>query len=227
MTLRHALAAAAIALPAAAHADALQDRLVVAARANQADGHGFQRTVTIERTGAARKVVTEQYDPRRASAERWSLLSVDGHTPTPKEQKDWAKADRGPAQSYANLAKWLGTAATRSDLAGGAVLYRYPRLPAGTIKIGSHDASADTQAEVLVNTRSPVPFAERIRLSSTKGFRIMLVASLKTMVVDSRYRQLPGGPVVPAGATSDITGSLMGKSGMLKTVISYSDLRGR
>lgn len=217
--------AGAILAPAAACADALQDRVLAAARATPAEHHAFRRTIVIERTGSDRKTIVEQFDPRRAPADRWGLVSIDGRAPTAKELAQARKAKRGPTPSYANLAKWFGGPAVRSDPAPGQALYRFARLPAGTLKVGSRDLSADTQAEALVDSDASVPFVARVRLTSTKGFRMMLVASMKSMTVASRYRPLADGTVVPTDSTSDIAGSLMGKAGALKTVVTYSDYR--
>lgn len=219
-----AAACAAACLAAPARADPLQDQLVAGARAVRADGLAFRRTLAIDRTGAARKLIVERFDPRRAAADRWALLSVDGRAPTPKELADARKAKRGPVPSYAELAKWIGAPATRTNGAPGYVVYRFARLPAGTVKIGSHDASADVQAEALVNLGGRTPFVERVRLTSTKGFRMMLVASLKTMAVVSRYRLLPDGHPAPADAASDMTGSILGKAGRLQTNATYADV---
>ncbi|WP_010183171.1 hypothetical protein [Sphingomonas sp. PAMC 26605] len=208
----------------AAHADALQTRIVAAARATPTMRHAFRRTLAFERTGAPRKTYVEQFDPSRPAAERWSLISIDGRAPTPKDIATSRKANHGPIPSYAELAKWFGSPATRTD-DGGGVLYRFARLPAGTFKIGSHDASADTQVEALVNTSGAVPFVERVRMTSNKSFSVMLVASLRSITVDQRYRVLADGTAVPSDATSALTGAMMGKAGTMRTATSYSEFR--
>lgn len=207
---------------APAHADELQGRVLAAAKATRTEGYGFSRTLTIDTTGQKRKVVVERYDPRAASGARWTLVSVDGRAPTAKERADAAKSKRGPHPGYARLAEWLGGAAVRSEPAAGYVLYTYPRLPAGTVKVGSHDASATTRAEALVNVRGRIPFVERVRLTTSKGFRVMLVGSVSGMTADSRYRQLADGVVVPDDGDSVITGSMLGKSGRIRTKIDYA-----
>ena len=224
MVRKLATSLAAALLPAsAAHADALQNQILTAARATRPDMHAFRRTLTFERSGAPRKVFVEQFDPRRPAADRWLLISVDARAPTPKEIADSRKVKRGPTPSYAELAKWIGTPATRADTVPGHVTYRFARLPAGTLKFGAHDASADTQAEALVDTRGATPFVERVRFTSTKGFTMMLVASLKSMTVDARYRLLPGGQPVPSETASLITGAMLGKPGELRSNATFSD----
>ncbi|WP_457351249.1 hypothetical protein [Sphingomonas sp. UYP23] len=220
-----AIIALATATPGtAAHADALQARIVATARATPTALHAFRRTLSFERTGAPRTTYVEQFDPSRAAAERWSLISIDGRAPTPKEIATSRKANHGPIPSYAKLADWFGGPATRSET-GGGVLYRFARLPKGIFKIGSHDASADTQVEALVNTSGAVPFVEHVRMTSTKSFSVMLVASLRSITVDQRYRLLSDGTAVPSDATSALSGAMMGKAGTMRTSTTYSEFR--
>ena len=212
-------------LVAPARADALQERLLAAMRATRADGFAFRQTTVIERTGAARKTLVEQYDPRRANAERWSLVSVDARAPSAKDVAGWRKIKRDRVPSYAENARWFGAPATRVDGAGGIVTYRFARLPAGTLKIGPHDASADAQAEAVVNTRGRMPFVERVRLVTTKPFRMMLVAAVQSIAATARYTVLADGAVVPAEVGSRTTGSLMGESGVLTTQTTYDGVQ--
>lgn len=218
-----AAALAAVCSPAAVQADALQAQVLAAARATPRDGYAFRQTTTLDRTGAARRTFVEQFDPRRPAGAQWTLASVDGRAPTPKDLADARKRKHDKTPSYAAIADWFGGPATRSDPAPGSVLYRFARLAAGTVKMGSHDASPDTQAEALVNTHGRTPFVERVRFASTKGFTMMLVASLKSMTADARYRVLPDGRAVPADTASTITGSMMGRSGQLHVTTTYSD----
>ena len=219
------VAIAGLALAGAAQADTLQDQVLAAARATPRDGYAFRRTLSIERTGSARKVYVERYDPRQPPAARWTLVSVDGRAPTAKETAQSAKVKRGPTPSYAEIADWFGGAATRSDTAPGYVTYRFARLPAGGLKIGSHDASADTQGEALVNVKGRTPYVERVRLMSTKGFRMMLVASVDGMTLSGRYTALGDGRIVPAESAAVITGSVVGKSGQVRTTTVYADFQ--
>ncbi|MEH3037112.1 MAG: hypothetical protein PGN23_11605 [Sphingomonas adhaesiva] len=215
----------AVVLPGTAHADALQSDLLATMQATRADGFAFQRRITVDRTGAARKVIVDRYDPRRPEAQRWSIVSIDGRPPTAKEQSKSLKDRRGQVSSYAELAKWFGAPATRIDAAPGQVLYRFPRLPDDVVKVGPHDASPDTQAEATVNTSGKIPFVERVRFVTAKPFRMMLVASVQGMTVTARYRQLPSGQVVPATIASSITGSMLGKSGRIDTLVAIEDIQ--
>ncbi|MCC2976404.1 hypothetical protein LK533_06920 [Sphingomonas sp. PL-96] len=117
-TILAAVAAVILAAPEV-RADELQNRVLAAMRASRPDGFRFQRTSVTDRTGAARTTVVEQYDPGRPAAQRWQLVSVDGRKPTAKEAAGSRKAKRGPVPAYAELAKWFGAPATRSDASPG------------------------------------------------------------------------------------------------------------
>lgn len=220
--LRRLAAISCLLLSVEARADELQNSLVQAMRATQPDAYAFQRTMAFERTGASRKVFVERFDPRRPADQRWSLVSVDGHAPSDKEIDQSRKTKRGPTPSYHELAEWFGAPATRSDSAPGYATYRFSRLPAGVVKIGSHDASADTQAEAVVNMKGKTPFVERVRFVSNKSFRMMMIASVQSMDVSARYAPLPSGAIVPAGSSSVMKGSMLGKSGQITTLVTFS-----
>lgn len=208
-----------------ARADALQDQVVAIARATRTDTYGFRRTIVVESNLVARKVVEEQFDPHRPMGDQWVLLSIDARPPTRKEAADAYKARRDPFPPYPAVAKWFGAPAARSETTPGYVTYRFASLWPGTLKFGSHDASPDTQAEALVNVKGNVPFIEEVRMTSTKGFSMMLVASMKSMTFTMRYRQLPDGNIVPLDAVSDMIGSAMGKSGQAHTSATFSDFQ--
>jgi hypothetical protein len=167
----------------------------------------------------------EQFDPVRPVPARWTLVSIDGRTPTAKEQADARKRQRASTPSYAEIVRWFGAPATRTDGPAGYVTYRFARLPKGALKVGSSDMSANVAAEALVNVKGGSPYVERVRMTATKGFRMMLVASVKTMTVTGRYRPGPDGRPVPAETASDMTGSLLGKSGQLRTATTFGEFR--
>lgn len=203
-------------------ADELQSKILQGIRSSNPEAYSFQRSMVLERTGSARKVLVERYDPRGQAGQRWSLVSVDGHAPSAKDIEQSQKSRKGTTPSYRELAEWFGAPAVRTETALGYVTYRFSRLPAGVIKIGSHDASADTQAEALVNVKGKVPFVERVRFTSTKGFRLMMVASVQSIDISARYASLSSGAIVPAASASVINGSMLGKSGQITTAVTFA-----
>ena len=213
---------ALLAVAGAAQADPLQDQVLAGMRRVDTGDVGFTATTIIERTGASAQEVVTRYDPRAAAGGRWTVVRMNGRAPTAKETKNVLKAANGsPLPAYAQLAKWFGGPATRVAQGSGSVTYRFARLPAGAVKIGSHDASADTVADAVVNTAGKTPFVERVHLTSAKPFRMMLVAKVQRYDFTSSFALLPDGRPFPAGANADMAGSLMGKAGTLKTRTRY------
>jgi hypothetical protein len=212
-----------LAAPGVAHADALQDQVLAGARASRDSDYAFTRRMVIERSGAARTVIVHRFDPRRALAERWTLVSVDGRAPTAKEIAQTRKGAKQPVPHYGEIAKWFGAPATRTASAPGTATYRFAQLPKDTLKLGSHDASPHTGAEAVVNTNGKTPFVSEVRLTSTKAFRMALVASVKTLTFRNHYRLGTDGRPVPQDGAGDIAGSLLGKSGQIRTSVTYSD----
>lgn len=217
-------AAAALLLPVPAAADPLQDRVLAGMKATDTGDVGFVQTTRIERTGSAAKEIVSRYAP--AGSARWTVLRVDGRAPTAKESADFVKvAARTPGPNYARMARWFGARATRVAEEPGRVTYRFAALPKGVVMMGKHDASAHTAAEAVVNTTGPQPYVERVRFASSQPFRMMLVARVERYAVTAGYAPLGDGRVFSTGTDSDIAGSLMGKSGNLRTRTRYSEVR--
>lgn len=212
--------APALALLAAAPAgaDLLQDQLLAGMRAAPAGGIAFTAATHAEGTGGAPRDTVARFDGRG----HWVLQSINGKPASAKEQADAAKRHQ-PAPSYAELARWFGAPAVRVAGPGGAVVYRFARLPAGTIKMGSHDASADCRAEAEVATADGRPYVARVRFISTAGFRMMLVAKVSSFAIVSSYAPLADGRPFPTGLDTRFEGSMMGKSGAITTRTRFTD----
>lgn len=227
MMIRTLAAALLLSLPAAAHADALLDRIVADARAITPEDFAFTRTLRTEQRSGDKvetRATVERFDPTRPAAQRWTLVSVDGRVPTAQEAKDYAK---GMAQaivpSYGRLARYFAGGGQRVAK-DGRVAYRTAKLPKGALTIGKADLSSGAQAEVIV-AEGPRPYVERLDLVSTKPVRMMLVAKVERLDATSRYKLLPDGRPVLVEQVSEMRGSMLGRAGTLRTVASFSDHR--
>jgi hypothetical protein len=223
--LKSCVALVALMASGVARADALQQQVLAAAKTVTSRDFAFTQTVHAQRTGKPARDIVQRYDPRRGAA-AWALLKVDGRAPTAKESADSAKnSGRAQVPSYSRIAEWFGAPATRVATAPDSVTYRFASLPKGVIKMGSHDASASTSAEAVVNTAGRVPFIERVRFFSTTAFRMMMVVKVERFTVISTNRLLADGRPVPASAVSEFTGSFMGSAQTLKSQVVYSDVQ--
>jgi len=226
MIIRTLAAAALLSAPVAASADALLDRLLADSRNVAPEDFAWTRTTRSERRGGTdgdASVVVERYDPSKPAAQRWTLVSIDGKPPEPKQLAAYAKS-RGDAivPSYGRIAKYIGGA--RRDEATGRPVYRAAGLPAGSFEINGNDLSKEASVEAVV-ADGPKPYVERMRLVSAKPFRMMLVAKVERVEATSRYKLLPDGRPVVAEQVSEMRGSMMGKSGTMRSVVTYSDHR--
>ncbi len=225
MTTRRLLLALALLSASPAAADALQDRLLAGARAASPEAFAFTRSSRNEQSDGGKPEIhsrVERFDPSKPPAQRWTLVSVDGHAPSAddvaKARKAYASA---PVPGYGRLARWIGVRAAPD--AGGRV-YRYAALPKGIFEINGHDLSADTSAEVVLGG-GVAPFVERTRFVSTKPFRIMLVAKVERVEATQTFRLMPDGRPVPIESVVEMKGAMMGKAGTSRTVTTYSDWR--
>ena len=211
--------------PLPAFADALQQQIVAGAREVTAEDFAFTQTSINERTGKGAKEYILAFDPKRPKEARWTLVRVEGRAPTAKEQAGLAKrAGKGRVPSYADIAKWFGGPATRVSGGKASATYRFASLPAGTIKLGSHDASADTAAEAVVNTSGALPFVERVRFTSNRPFRMMMVAKVEQMDMSVTYGLMANNRPAVVGNTVSMSGSLMGKAGAFKSRTGFSNI---
>lgn len=212
------LLAAALPLAAPALADPLQEQLLAGMRATRTGDVAYVETSRFDTTGRAPRDTVTRHDGHGHAV----LVSVDGKPPTPKQIAQATKR-REPPPAYAELARWFGAPATRVAGPGGAVLYHFARLPAGAVKIGSHDASGACQADAEVATADGRPYVARVRFRSTASFRIMLVAKVERFAVSSAYAPLADGRVFPTAVETRFEGSMMGKSGALATRSRFTD----
>ena len=218
------IVAAALATPTLAHADALQQQVLAAAKSVGPDDFALTQTTRAERTGTPAKDIVQRYDPRRSP--HWSLLRVDGRAPTAKEIADSAKnSTKARAPSYSRIAEWFGAPATRTAQTATSVTYHFAGLPKGVIKMGSYDASPTTSADAVVNIGGKIPFVERVRFASNAAFRMMLVVKVDRFVIVGTNRLLPDGRPVSESTATEFAGSFMGSAQTLKTRTVYSDIQ--
>lgn len=225
--IRTPLIAVAMTLAAPAAADPLLDRIVADARMVGPEDFAWTRVSKAEqRSGgeAKTRVSIERYDPSRPAGQRWTLVSVDGKAPTADEAKDYAKAMADAmVPSYGRVAGYFGGGAQRAA-AGGRTVFRASKLPKRALMMNKSDLSASARAEAVV-AEGARPFVERLDVVTTKPVRMMLVAKIDRMEATSRYKLMPDGRPVLTEQVSDMHGSMMGKSGSMRTVMTYSDHR--
>ena len=206
-------------------AEALKQRVLEHARTVSVDDYAFTRTARTEQIEGDKKterVVVERFDP--AHPQRWTLVSVDGRPPNAEELKKMAKD--GPKRRtahYGRVAAYFDAPAPATTDARGRTVFHFATLPSETVIVTGVDISANSRCESTIDSSGPVPFVEQASFTLTKPVRIKVVAKLEKFEATSRYRMMPNGKPVPVEHISIADGSLLGKQGRVRSVLTYTD----
>lgn len=215
-------------LPARA-ADPLQQRVLAIARTVTAEDYAFTRSARSERNEGGKvtqRTELERYDPANPPERRWTLVTIDGRPPSAEEVKKHAKdAPRRRVGHYGRIANYFGSPATTSKDGKGRTVFRFTELPDESLVLSGNDVSSSALCEAAVNTSGAVPFVEEVRFTLAKAVRVKVVAKIDRCEVISRFRLMPDGKPVPTEHISDVHGSLMGRHGRIKSVLTYSEHR--
>ena len=87
------------------------------------------------------------------------------------------------------------------------------------------DLSASVSGEAMVETSGALPFLEEVHFTSTRPTRVKLVAKIECFEITTRYRLMPDGKPVPVELSSEMSGSMLGHAGRIRTRVTYSDHR--
>jgi hypothetical protein len=212
-----------------ADADALKERIIAHARTVTAEDYAYTRTVRTEAFEGAKKeesVLVDRWDPAKPLEQRWTLVSVDGKPPDADQLKLFRKALQTRRQAYyGRVAGYFAKPATSAVDAKGRTIFRFASLPKEAVMVSDADISANATGEVVVDTTGATPFVEEARFTSTKPTRLKLIAKIERFETMTRYRLMPDGKPVPLELVSDMTGSMLGQQGRIRTRIAYSDYR--
>jgi hypothetical protein len=210
-------------------ADALQERIIAHARTVSPDDYAFTRTIRTESTEGNKKeerVVIDRWDPTKPQDQRWTLISINGQPPTPEQLKNYGKeTPKRRTPYYGRVAEYFGKSATSATDARGRPVFRLGSLPKETVMVMGSDISANASGELTVNTTGATPFIEEIRFTSSKPTRVKLIAVIERFEAMTRYRMMPDGKPAPLESTSEMNGSMMGKQGLIRTKVSFSEHR--
>ena len=208
---------------------ALKERIIAHARTVTAEDYAYTRTVRAETTEGDKKeesVIVDRWDPAKPLEQRWTLISIDGKPPTADQLKDFRKAvQKRRLAYYGRVAGYFAKPATDAADARGRTIFRFASLPKETVMVNDSDISANATGEVVVDTAGATPFIEEVRFRSTKPTRVKLVAKIEHFETMTRYRLMPDGKPAPIESSSDMSGSMLGQQGRIRTHVAYTDHR--
>ena len=208
--------------------DELKQRVLAQAQSMNADDYAFTRTIrseTVSKGKTEKKVTIEKFDPTRPADARWTLVSIDGATPSADQLKNYQKdvAKRRVVPGYHRVAAYFGSPATASET-GGKTVIRFASLPKGSLSVLDTDVSHNATAEATIAEANGAPFAEQVRFT-VKPMRVKLLMKIDRLENTARYRMGPGGKPVLMESTSDMAGSGLGQEGTIRNTSTYSDYR--
>ena len=210
-------------------ADALKERIIAHARTVTPVDYAYTRTIRTESTEGSKKeerVIIDRWDPTKPQDQRWTLVSISGQPPSADQLKNYAKeSPKRRAVHYGRVAEYFGKPATRATDAKGQTVFRLASLPKDTVVAIGSDISGNASCELVVDASGATPFVEEVRFVSTKSTRVKLIAVIERFEAVNRYKMMPNGKPAPVESSSEMTGSMMGKQGIIRTKVSYSDVR--
>jgi hypothetical protein len=210
------------------NADAIKQRILAQAQSLSENDFAFTRTSRTDgvSNGKSEKgVLVEKFDPTKAGAARWTLVSIDGAPPAADALARYNKESaKRRVPGYFRLANYFGSPASASQDAQGRTVFRFASLPKETVVVMGSDISHNASAEVTVGDANGTPFAEQVRVT-IKPMRLKLVMKLESFDSTNRYRMGPDGQPILIEAIQDLAGSGMGQEGKMHTASTYTDYR--
>ncbi len=224
---RFALIALMLLGATAARADDQLDFL--RAEAARSDKIGFERTTRAEALKDGKTMVSvriDRFDPKAQPSRQWTLVSVDGRKPTAREIADHKKlVSSFPVPGFYRLRAILAGEPTQATDERGRTVYRWDRLPPGSLPTPGPDISGRMAAEAVVEKVGGRPMFSRVRIYAPRPFSILSVAKMKAFDLMNIYQADGSGPPVLVAQTSltDVSAPF-GQGGRSKSEISFRPL---
>lgn len=216
-------------MAADANADALKERIIAHARTVTPEDYAYTRTIRSESTEGNKteeRVVIDRWDPAKPQDQRWTLVSINGQPPSTDQLKNYAKeTPKRRTVYYGRVAEYFGNPASSATDAQGRTVFKLASLPKETVVVSGSDISANATGELALATSGGTPFIDEVRFVSTKPTRVKLVALIERFEAVNRYKMMPNGKPAPVESSSEMNGSMMGKQGIIRTKVTYSDHR--
>lgn len=167
-------------------ADAIWDGLK--ARADQATPPNFERSLKTGRITASKTTSTTSIDRFQSREEKWTLVTVDGQTPTDKQKaKHQKETSEQPVPGFHRLSALLGEEPDSISRKGSQLIYHWPRLAKGALGSKGPDISRNLSAQAIVDTSGSTPALSQVRVYAKSPFSVMVVARIRSFDAVSTY----------------------------------------
>src|SRR5205807_564304 len=125
--------------------DELKQRVLEQTKTINPDDYAFTRSIRSEQTSGGKseqKVTVEKFDPTKPSDARWTLISVNGASPSADALKEFQKdSAKRRVPGYHRLAKYFATPATAATDSHGRTVFHFSALPKDTVIVLDTDVS--------------------------------------------------------------------------------------
>ncbi len=202
--LRIAAVFSLLLLAPAAWADPILD--TIRAEAARAEVGGFERTTREEKLTEDGPVVTirvDRFNPQAPKDKQWTLMTVNGRPATRAESNEHKRrVSSYPVPGFYLLSAILAGEPIRTSDARGRTVYRWEKLPPGSLPTTGPDVSTQLAAEALVEKVSGKPMFTRVRIYAPQPFSFMAVAKMKAFDLVNMYQPGDGGKTMLVAQTS-------------------------
>jgi len=196
----------------------LRTQLVASAAAVSPADLSFERVTRLERKGGGSKV--KQTRIERWDGARWSLVSINGETPSNGEKAKAARDNSVPG--YHQLAKIMAAATEQKLSADGRTLLLVPVLPKGTVVADGKDISEHLRGEAVLGMRGGTPWVERLTVTAHEPFKLNLLIKVTRFEQVNDYRLDANGTPRLVAQSNGSVGTMFGISGGETSEVLYA-----
>ena len=199
----------------------LREAIISEARAADPAHIAFDRTTTAVRRGPGIKektVTVERWD-----GQRWSLVSVNGETPSASQLKAFRKAIAiAPVPGYHRMAALMAAASDISVDGDGRKVLKIPVLPPGSVHTDKADISSHLSGEAVITTTDGKPWVARLKVRARENFKLNMLIKVTNFEQVLDYRLGPDGKPRLASQSADSKGQMFGFVGGQTDEVTYA-----
>lgn len=196
----------------------LRTQLVASAAAVSPADLSFERVTRLERKGGGSKV--KQTRIERWDGAHWSLLSINGKSPSNNEEAKAARDNNVPG--YHQLARIMAAATEQTLASDGRTVLLVPVLPKGSVVADGKDISEHLRGEAVLGMRAGAPWVERLTVTAHEPFKLNLLIKVTRFEQVNDYRLDANGKPRLVAQVNGSVGTMFGISGGETSEVVYA-----